>query len=88
MEENLNIAAQSFVQSPTKSTRKASSQHDILRTRNRRENRNILRFKCISVKRLMAHPILTVKSERHTAGKCGSDCEQIQFKLHSLNIQS
>jgi hypothetical protein len=40
-EENLNIVAQSFVQSPTKSTREASSEHDILRTRNRRENRNI-----------------------------------------------
>jgi hypothetical protein len=40
-EENLNIVAQSFVQSPTKSIRKASSEHDILRTRNRRENRNI-----------------------------------------------
>jgi hypothetical protein len=40
-EENLNIIVQSFVQSPTKSTRKASSEHDILRKRNRRENRNI-----------------------------------------------
>jgi hypothetical protein len=39
--ENLNIVAQSFVQSPTKSTRKASSEHGILRTRNRRENGNI-----------------------------------------------
>jgi hypothetical protein len=41
MEGNLNIVTQSFVQSPTKSTRKASSEHDILRTRNRREKRNI-----------------------------------------------
>jgi hypothetical protein len=36
-EGNLNIV----VQSSTKSTRKVSSEHNILRTRNRRENRNI-----------------------------------------------
>jgi transposase len=50
--ENLNIVKQSFVQSPTKSTRNASSEHDILTTRNRKQK--YLRFKCIFVKRLMA----------------------------------
>jgi transposase len=44
-EENINIVAQSFVQSTTKSTRKASSEHDILRTRNIKQK--YLRFKCI-----------------------------------------